>query len=50
MLISYQVDKFRKSNPNMKKELNQWLSFIDMEREDLLEITKKENDEEIKNI
>ena len=40
-----ELEKFRKSNPNMKEELNQWLSFIDMERGDLLEMAKKENKE-----
>ena len=40
-----ELDKFRKSDPNMKEELNQWLSFIDMERGDLLEMAKKENEE-----
>ena len=40
-----ELEKFRKSNPNMKEELNQWLSFVDMERGDLLEMAKKENKE-----
>jgi flagellar biosynthesis/type III secretory pathway protein FliH len=32
----------------MKEKINQWLAFIDMERGDLLEMAKNENDE-IKN-
>ena len=43
-----ELEKFRRSNPNMKEEVNQWLSFIDMERGDLLEMAKKEN-KEVKN-
>ena len=40
-----ELNKFRKQNPNMKEETNQWLAFIDMEREDLLEMAKEENEE-----
>lgn len=40
-----ELEKFRKTNPNMKEKLNQWLAFIDMERGDLLEMAKKENKE-----
>lgn len=40
-----ELEKFRKSNPNMKDTVNQWLSLIDMERGDLLEMGKKENKE-----
>lgn len=40
-----ELNKFRKQNPDMKEALNQWLSFIDMERGDLLEMAKKENEE-----
>ena len=43
-----ELNKFREQKPNMKSALNQWLSFIDMERGDLLEMAKNEN-EEIKN-
>ena len=27
-----ELSKFRKQNPDMKKPINQWLSFLDMER------------------
>ena len=40
-----ELEKFRKQNPNMQDERNQWLAFIDMERGDLLEMAKKENKE-----
>ena len=40
-----ELEKFRKQNPDMKEEINQWLAFIDMERGDLLEMAKKENKE-----
>jgi predicted transposase/invertase (TIGR01784 family) len=43
-----ELEKFRNTNPNMKEKINQWLAFIDMERGDLLEMAKNENDE-IKN-
>ena len=39
-----ELEKFRKC-PNMKKDYNQWLAFIDMERRDLLEMARKENKE-----
>ena len=39
-----ELSKFRKQNPDMKKPINQWLSFLDMERGDLLEMAKKENE------
>lgn len=38
-----ELEKFRKNNPNMKEPINQWLAFIDMEREDLLDMATKEN-------
>jgi predicted transposase/invertase (TIGR01784 family) len=38
-----ELEKFRKQNPDMKEPLNQWLAFLDMEREDLLEMAKKES-------
>ena len=40
-----ELEKFRKNNPNMEEEINQWLAFIDMERGDLLEMAKKKNKE-----
>ena len=40
-----ELEKFRKTNPNMKEAINQWLSFIDMERGDLLEMAEKESEE-----
>ena len=40
-----ELEKFRKQNPDMQDERNQWLAFIDMERGDLLEMAKKENKE-----
>ena len=36
-----ELKKFRDQNPDMKESINQWLAFIDMEREDLLEMAKK---------
>ena len=47
-LVKYyyiELNKFRNQRPNMKSAVNQWLSFIDMERGDLLEMAKKENKE-----
>ena len=38
-----ELSKFRKQNPDMTNPLNQWLSFLDMERGDLLEMASKEN-------
>ena len=38
-----ELDKFRKARPDMKKPLNRWLAFIDMEKEELLEMAKKES-------
>ena len=40
-----ELKKFREENPDMKEPINQWLSFIDMEKGDWLEMTKKENKE-----
>ena len=40
-----ELEKFRKQNPDMQDERNQWLAFIDMERGDLLEMAKKKNHE-----
>ena len=39
-----ELEKFRKQNPDMTKRINQWISFLDMERGDLLEMACKEND------
>ena len=39
-----ELEKFRNQNPDMTKRINQWISFVDMERSDLLEIAFKEND------
>lgn len=39
----YNLEKFRKQNPDMKEPLNQWLAFLDMERGILLEMAMKEN-------
>ncbi len=36
-----ELKKFRDHNPDMKESINQWLAFIDMEREDLLEMAKE---------
>ena len=40
-----ELKKFREENPDMKEPINQWLSFIDMEKGDRLEMAKKENKE-----
>lgn len=40
-----ELEKFRNQNPDMEKEINQWLAFIDMERGDLLEMAKEKNKE-----
>ena len=39
-----ELSKFRKQNPDMTNPLNQWLSFLDMERGELLEMASKENE------
>ena len=39
-----ELEKFRNQNPDMTKRINQWISFVDMERSDLLEMACKEND------
>lgn len=38
-----ELKKFREQNPDMTLPLNQWLSFLDMERGDLLEMAKNNN-------
>ena len=40
-----ELKKFREQNPDMKEPINQWLSFIDMEKGERLEMAKKENKE-----
>ena len=39
-----ELEKFRKQNPDMTKRINHWLSFLDMERGELLEMACKKND------
>jgi len=39
-----ELSKFRKENPDMTQRINHWLSFIDMERGDLLEMASKKNE------
>ena len=46
--IMFKVFFTRKENPDMAQIINHWLSFIDMERSDLLEMASKKN-EKIKN-
>lgn len=43
--IYIELDKFRNQNPDMKRPLNQWLAFLDMERGDLLEMAMEENEQ-----
>ena len=38
-----ELSKIRKENPDMTQIVNHWLSFIDMERGDLLEMASKKN-------
>ena len=38
-----ELEKFRKSNPNIHEKLNQWLATIDTENEKWLEVVMKEN-------
>ena len=38
-----ELEKFRKSNPNIHEKLNQWLATIDTENEKWLEVAMKEN-------
>ena len=38
-----ELSKFREQNPDMTLPVNQWLSFIDMEKGELLDMAKKEN-------
>ena len=39
-----ELSKFREQNHDMTNALDQWLSFLDMERGDLLEMAKKKNE------
>ena len=39
-----ELEKFRKQNPDMTKRINHWLSFLDMERGELLEMACEKND------
>ena len=39
-----ELSKFRKENPDMTQIINHWLSFIDMERGDLLEMASEKNE------
>lgn len=45
-LVKYyyiELKKFRNQTPNMKEKLNQWIAFIDGERDDLIDMAKKES-------
>ncbi len=39
-----ELEKFRKENPDMTRTINHWLSFLDMERGELLEMVCEKND------
>ena len=39
-----ELEKFRKENPDMTRTINHWLSFLDMERGELLEMACEKND------
>lgn len=43
--IYIELDKFRNQEVNMDEEINQWLSFIDMENSDRLDIAIEKNNE-----
>ena len=38
-----ELPKFRKQKPDMDKEINQWLAFIDGENEELIQVAEKKN-------
>lgn len=38
-----ELEKFRNQTPNMKEKLNQWIAFIDGERDDWIDMAKKES-------
>ena len=39
-----ELEKFRKENPDMTRTINHWLSFLDMERGELLGMACEKND------
>ena len=39
-----ELEKFRKQNPDMTKQINHWLLFLDMERRELLEMACEKNE------
>ena len=39
-----ELEKFRKENPDMTRTINHWLSFLDMERGELLEVACEKNE------
>ena len=39
-----ELEKFRKENPDMTRTINHWLSFLDMERGELLEMACEKNE------
>ena len=39
-----EFEKFRKQNPDMTKQINHWLLFLDMERRELLEMACEKNE------
>ena len=39
-----ELEKFRKENQDMTRTINHWLSFLDMERGELLEMACEKND------
>ena len=43
--IYIELKKFRKQNPDMNNILDQWLAFLDMEREELLKMAMEKNEE-----
>lgn len=40
----FELPKFRKSNPNLNMQINQWLSLIDTENKEWLEVAMENND------
>jgi len=45
-----ELEKFRKENPDMTRTINYWLSFLDMERGELLEMASEKNDKVKKSV
>ena len=39
-----ELSKFRKQNPDMTKQINHWILFLDMERRELLEMACEKNE------